>query len=204
MDLVKGPAENAINTLIIAPLMQRIDDVIRLDDNRGLLQQQLRRMNGLLRDVRYQLDDQSPPQALTDCVDRMKDEVEKARELIERSRRPHQCLCIDWAFLFNFGLSTQIKEWRTTFNGLFEELGTDFSVLCSAQQIASFPPRQAEVQIEKWLTEAPHVRRIGVYGTSGVGKTTLLRKIYSAHKEVSGVFDAVIWVTVAQFPILDL
>ena len=40
---------------------------------------------------------------------------------------------------------------------------------------------------------------VGVYGTDGVGKTTFLRKIYDTNKEVSDTFDAVIWVTVAQF-----
>lgn len=206
MDLVRGAAENAINTLIIVPLMQLINDVINLDENRRLVREQLDRMKGLLQDISYAFDNRqkSPPQSLRNCLERMEGEVKKARELIERSQRPHQCLGIDFAFLFNCRLSTQIREWRTTFNGLFDELRTDSSVLCSALQIASFSPRQAEVQIERWLTEAPQVRRIGVYGTSGVGKTTLLRKIYSAHKEVSGVFDAVIWVTVAQFPILDL
>ena len=45
---------------------------------------------------------------------------------------------------------------------------------------------------------------VGVYGTDGVGKITLLRKIYNTHKEVSDTFDVVIWVTFAQFPIFKL
>ena len=60
--------------------------------------------------------------------------------------------------------------------GLFAQLQTDFSVFCSAQQIASFTPRQGEMHIERCLTQDAHVRRIGVYGTGGVGKTTLLKK----------------------------
>ena len=43
-----------------------------------------------------------------------------------------------------------------------------------------------------------------MYGTEGIGKTTLLRKIYDTHKEVSDAFDAVIWATFALFPILKL
>lgn len=41
-----------------------------------------------------------------------------------------------------------------------------------------------------------------MYGTEGIGKTTLLRKIYDTHKEVSDAFDAVSWVTISGFPIL--
>ena len=44
----------------------------------------------------------------------------------------------------------------------------------------------------------------GVYGIDGLRKTMLLRKIYDTHLEVSDTFDVVIWVIVAQFPILKL
>jgi hypothetical protein len=170
MDIVSGTAANILSTHIIAPLIQRIDDVICLGDNRRLLQEQLNRMKGLLRDISYQFDNQqkSPPDSLKNCVERMQGAVGKARELIESSQRPHQCFGIDCAFLFKPRLSTQIRKWTATFNGLFAQLQTDFSVFCSAQQIASFTPRQAETQIERWLAEARHVRRIGVYGTGGV------------------------------------
>ena len=60
------------------------------------------------------------------------------------------------------------------------------------------------MQIDRMLTEAPHIQTISVYSTSGVGKTMLLKTIYNTHKEASEIFDVVIWVTVAQFPILKL
>ena len=60
------------------------------------------------------------------------------------------------------------------------------------------------MQIEKLLSESSRVQMIDVYGTDGVGKTNLLKKIYNTHKEVSDAFDAVIWVIVARFPILKL
>lgn len=60
--------------------------------------------------------------------------------------------------------------------------------------------RSAEIRLERWLTEAPHGRIFAVFGIRGVGKTALLKKVYNAYK-VSGVFDHVIWVAVAQFSI---
>jgi len=96
MDIMSGIAANVMSTVIIAPLIQRIDDVILLADNRRLLQDQLNRMKGLLRDISYQFDNQlkSPPELLKNCVERMEGAVGKARLLIESSQRPHHCFVI--------------------------------------------------------------------------------------------------------------
>lgn len=210
MAFVTGTAPNiaasAISTHIIDPLIQQIDDVIHVDENRRLLRDQLNHMKGLLRDISYQFYDRqkATPESLRNCLERMEGEVRKARELIDRSQSPQQsCMGIHCVCLFELSLSRQIRKWTTSFNGLFDELRNDFQLFSSAQLIAFFSPQQAEMKIERLLTESPHVRRVCVYGSSGVGKTTLLRKIYNAHK-VSDAFDAVIWVTVAQFPILEL
>jgi len=62
----------------------------------------------------------------------------------------------------------------------------------------------AEAELQMWLTEAPNVAVIGVYGVPGVGKTSLLKIIYNTNK-VSSVFDFVIWVTLSQeFKIQEL
>ena len=53
------------------------------------------------------------------------------------------------------------------------------------------------MQIKKFLTESSRFRTIGGYCTDGIGKTTLFRKIYDTHEEVSDAFDVVNWVTVA-------
>jgi hypothetical protein len=39
--------------------------------------------------------------------------------------------------------------------------------------------KSAEIQLEKWLTEAPHDPVFAVYGMGGVGKSALLKKVYN-------------------------
>lgn len=55
-------------------------------------------------------------------------------------------------------------------------------------------------KLQKWLSETSReARAIGVCGTGGVGKTSLLEIIYNIYKkEVSRFFDVVIWFTVSQ------
>lgn len=231
--IITGAAANSISSAI-SPLIRQIDDVIRLDENRRLLEAELNRMKNLLRDISDQFQDrqQTPPESLKNSVLRMEDAVGKARELIDQTIRPQQRIKF---FLRKPKLSSEIRKWKENFDELFQQLATDFSVFCSAQQIASTATQQADIQIasaaphhaniliqdlpdtgvvgldikstqiklERWVTEAPEVQIIGVYGMGGVGKTTLLKVVHNIYK-VSKVFNHVIWVTVAQFPVLEL
>jgi disease resistance protein RPS2 len=201
MDILTGAASNTTN-VIIASLIQQIDDAIQFEDHRRLLEVQLNRVKVLLIDITDQFEyrRKNPPQSLRNSLQRMQDAVLKAKELIDRSQRPKNC--IEFYFC-RPKLSREIREWKEALNHLFDDLHKDFSVFCSAQQVASVTTQQAEMKLSSWVTEAPQTRIIGVYGSAGVGKTTLLRKMYDDYK-VSNVFDDVLWVPVDQFPDLEL
>ena len=94
MDTVTGTASNTISSVIIVPfiqqIIQQIDDLIRLDDNRQILEAQLNRMKSLLLDITNQFQDQqkATPDSLSKCLVRMQHSVGKGRQLIHRSQRP--------------------------------------------------------------------------------------------------------------------
>lgn len=181
-------------------------------------------MKSLLLDINSQFQDQQreTPASLKNCLLRMQGKVREARELIHRSQRPRLQQCID-CLLCKPNVFKQIQEWNKAIPELHDQLRNDFSLFCSAQQIVSRAPQQAdallqdepdtgfvgediktaETKIQTWVLEAPHVRIIGIYGMGGVGKTTLLKKLYNTFK-VSNDFHDVIWVTVAQFSILQM
>lgn len=227
MDIVTGTAGNTISSAIIVPLIQQLiqqmNDVIHLDENSRLLQEQLSRMKSFLDYINAGFRDQQRqvPVSLSNRLLRMQDAVEKGKELIQHSLRPWPQHCLD-CLLCKRRVSTQIRKWKMTCSEFFDELQTDLSVMHNADQIVYAAPQQADVllqdlpdtglvglkikdaetQVVSWVTEASHgdLRTIGVYGMGGVGKTTLLKKVYNT-VQVSHTFDHVIWATVAQFPI---
>lgn len=210
-------AADAINKLVVAPLIQQIDDVIHLDRNRGVLRAKLESMKFLLQDIydSFQYQQRTPPESIRHCLESVRDEIGEARSLIDRSYLQQRC--VDCIFC-KPRISRQIREWISRFDELRRELQTLFSIFANAQQVASssaqLQPKEllqpqpewsivgmdiqsAEAQLQTWLTEASQVRKIGVYGMAGVGKTTLLKFVHNFYK-VSDVFDVVIWVTVSQ------
>jgi len=212
--IVRGAAKAVErSSVIIAPLIQQIDDVIYMDENRLLLESQLRRAKDLLVDIRNEFEDQNrvSPDTVKPCLERMQHALDSGRNLMERSQRRQQ-KCFGWVFC-NPKLSREIREWKTNFEELFQELQSGLLLSSNAPQTEESLQEygllgsgivSAQLQLQKWLTESPHVRLIGVYGLGGIGKTALLKTIYESRK-VSGFFHVLIWVTVSQYyTILDL
>ena len=115
-------------------------------------------------------------------------------------------------------IARKIRQWNTNFEELFREVQADIYVFHNARGIVSSAPYHAElllqdgpdygfvgeknkdveIQLKIWLMETPQVGLIGVWGMGGIGKTTLLTKVYNYFK-VKNIFDVVIWVTVSNF-----
>ena len=66
-EILTGVAGNTINSVVIAPLIQLIDDVVHLDENRQLLQDTLSSTKILLQDIsnQFEHDQRSPPGTVT-------------------------------------------------------------------------------------------------------------------------------------------
>ena len=118
LDLAIGTAGNTISStitsVIIDPLIQQIDGAIHLDENRKFLEAQLNRMKGLVLDIRDQFQDQQRalPATVKNFLQRMENEVAKARQLIDRSLQPQHCLdCLGC----KPKLARKIRQWNTNF-----------------------------------------------------------------------------------------
>lgn len=140
MDFVTQVAAESANTIVIAPLIQLIDDVINLGKNREVLETDFSRMKNLLLAIgNYSQDQQKTlPKTVEDWLRKVEDALEEAKQLIDRSDRQQRCLC-------NIKLSRRIREWNSKFDKLFADLQTDFSVVVSAQQIILSAPQEPQV-----------------------------------------------------------
>lgn len=216
-------AADMINKGLVAPIMGQIDSLIHMDRNNLFLQDKLERMKKLLQDISNAFENQQrvPQKSIAYWLARMRDAIQEARDLSAKSEQNQKRM--HWVF-YKLSISGQITELNAKFDRIFRELKEDFSIFEKAQQIVSTPPppevflqpvpdggfvgsgfESAETQLQTWITaEAPQVRRFGVYGLAGVGKTSLLKSVYNFSK-VSHVFDVLIWLTVSRaYKISDL
>ena len=221
------------STGIVIALIKQIDVVIQLD-NCECLKAQLNQLKRFLLDIKdqFQNEQRTLPEMLSNNLRRMQDEVGKARQLIDHSQWPKQYLdCLlckpklsgqirEWKTSFN----ELFKELQTNFPVSHDAPVQIVSSLPRTQKsepstsghgkgngkrklddgFVELGIQSGKVQLEKWLTEDPHARIIGVYGMPGFGKTTLLQNVYNTLKVRAHVFDVVIWVTVGAFSIVDL
>lgn len=224
IEILTGAAGNTINSVVIAPLIQLIDDVAHLDENRQLLQDTLSSTKILLEDIsnQFEHDQRSPPGTVTYWSQRLQQSLQDAKSVIDRSQT--QKWCLD-CFICKPRVSRQIKDWTTNFDKLLSNLQRGFQVLRDAQQIALSTPQrpetllqpvpelgfvglgiqEAEKMVQTWVNmKDRQFLVIGIYGLGGIGKTSLLKKVYNTYK-TRNVFQAVIWITVSQsFNILKM
>jgi hypothetical protein len=113
-------------------------------------------------------------------LEELQKSLTEAKSLLHRSQARQRCL--DCLMCNPARLSTQIREWKVSFDKLYQGLKDDFSTIVSAQQIAKSAPQKAllqdvppsgfvgsginsaQTQVQMWLTEPDQVRIIGVYG----------------------------------------
>lgn len=206
-----GTAMGGVISAILVPqirqLLREINDVIRLDENSEQLKPALSTMRNLLGEVITHRQTTAAPETVKNNLQRIEEEVKKGRELLYCLQRPQPFIdCL----LCKPQLSTQIENWKKSFDELFQEVETGFSASLQEElysqlagsELVGSGIKLADTQLKRCL-EAPGVRIIGLYGDEGTGKTTLLKQIYNNYK-VSNLFDVVIWLTVGDFTIPEL
>ena len=133
-------AAHVTNTFIVDPFIQKIDDALHLDWNRGLLQDQLRQMQLLLQVISGSFEDQQKklPELIQDDLKRASDAIREAKNLIVRSWLHQQGLgFIFWACDCLFckpGICTQIRKCKMRIDNLYNELEDDLKTFVTDQQ----------------------------------------------------------------------
>jgi len=205
--------------IVLPRVIEQIENVAGLEERLKLLKTDFGPVKALLQEIneRFQEQQRRLTPAIEACLISMSDHLTKG-DLLIKSANKQQRWCFGCCLLCNPFLFGQIKDWKTRFLELFEHLVGVVLVSAHTPQIVSdaaptdvlLQPvpdsafvgpaiESAQMQLQTWLGEAhPQARMIGVYGMGGVGKTSVLKVIYNNYKEVSGVFDEVIWVTVSQ------
>lgn len=225
-NFIGGVATNATGNIVTA-IFQKLEDINKFDGNIEILGTNFSLVQHMLNNVRNQFEDQQKRMGkpLETILTKMEKALQEAEDLINRANRQRERAWYE--HLWNLNLHTQVRAWKVTYDALIQELNTVCSIHAMTPQIVSAAAPQAELllqpvpdsgfkgsgirtahdQLQKWLTD-PHCqsRVIGVYGTGGVGKTSLLKVIYNTYKQqVSGIFDVIIWFTVSQnFQIKEL
>ena len=142
-----GAASNVAGP-IISVIIQKMKDMIEMEENLHDLNTEFSRMEVILRDIenRFQEQQRALPEPVQNCLERMHDALRQANSLIVRAKPQPRCLgCCS---LRNPKLSTQIRDWKTGFDRLFGELERVFSISVNAQQTVSKAAPQAEVLLQ--------------------------------------------------------
>jgi len=198
-DMIKGPVD---------AFMGQIDALINMEPNNQLMRDNRDRLKNLSQDISNNFRDNentAPSPIIQSYLGKMHILMQKA-EGISNAKIP-----------------SLIPELAAEMEKLLNDLSIDLSISANAR--ATMSPKEADVllqpgpefgfvgkeietaetQLKTWISAEPsEVRLIGVYGMPGVGKTSLLQRVYNFYK-VSNVFDVVIWLTVSRdYGIRDL
>uniref|UniRef100_A0A2N9HRG8 AAA+ ATPase domain-containing protein n=1 Tax=Fagus sylvatica TaxID=28930 RepID=A0A2N9HRG8_FAGSY len=101
----------------------------------------------------------------------------------------------DNSFLWNYGL-TSLRRWDS-----FKVQGMDELIeslkFCYEAKIEDKPSLYKVVEEVLGLLKDRDVKRIGLWGSGGIGKTTIMRNLNN-HEDIAKMFDIVIWVTISK------
>eukprot|EP00253_Pinus_taeda_P010460 PITA_10460 len=183
MDILTEVASTTISKVVLDPVIELMKDVIQQEENREILQADLKKAQSLLHRSEGR-------QRYLECVVCKPVRLSKQiREWKVGFDNLYQDLKDDLSAIVN---AQQIAK-SAPQKALLQDVptsGFDGSDIKSTQG-----------KVQGWLTE-PQVRIVGIYGMAGIGKTSCLKMVY---KNCINDYQHVIWVTIsADYRISDL
>jgi len=138
---------------IITSVSQLMNAVIHEEENREILQTDLRPMKNLLLDITtlFQEQRKEAQEAIKIWMQLLHNSFTEARSLLERPEPGQRQRCLDCLMCNPGRLSKEIKEWKVLFDYLCQGLQRDFSMFVSAHQIVNrdpIPPMTAEESLQ--------------------------------------------------------
>jgi hypothetical protein len=135
-----------IANAIIAAVIKQIKDVVELDQSLQLLNTDFGYMNSMLLyiDQQFQAQQRRLPGPIEVFLGSMSQQLNEGQQLINRANGQRR-RCFGGCLLFNPNLFTQIRDWRTRFDKLFQGFVGVFSITAHTLHIVSTAAPQAEV-----------------------------------------------------------
>ncbi|KAH7834130.1 hypothetical protein Vadar_012978 [Vaccinium darrowii] len=131
-------------------------------------------------------------------VQRLKDDVQRLEKEVVGERKAFPRTLLGKHILEKIQEVQELQESGRVFNGLLvDDLPIGRQLIPPTKDFFdSTKARNKENVWESLMDE--YVRKIGVYGMGGVGKTTIMKQIHNLLLEETCKFDSVFWVTVSK------
>ncbi|XP_059629685.1 disease resistance protein RPM1-like [Cornus florida] len=120
---------------------------------------------------------------------RIDSEIKRIRSRVNQIAKGHQ------RYRYKFNISEQVSSSNRVNDNTWYDRRSDALLMEEAELVGIERPKKQ--LIESLVEENPRLKVVSVVGMGGLGKTTLIKKVYD-DREVKGHFEIHAWITVSQ------